>query len=81
MNIPLATKYAWQLLDNEDEGLYGFTLWFVNRFWYYYCKNYIVNTLALIGLISIYFFIIKLYRKNKALNLRLNRVERDIKNE
>ena len=78
MNIPLAIRHAYTVLDNEDEGLYSFMLWVINRLWYWYYQHYIVNTLALIGLFSIYGFIVKLYRKNKALNLRLERVEKDI---
>ncbi|MDO8488748.1 MAG: hypothetical protein Q7S42_01355 [Candidatus Omnitrophota bacterium] len=78
MNFPLAAQHGYQILENEDEGLCSFILWASGRLWYWYWQHYVVNTLAAIGVISIYFFIIKLYRHNKALNLRLGKIEKEI---
>lgn len=81
MKLRLALQHAWNILGNEDEGLYGFILWSSQRLWHWYWLHYIVNTLAIIGLISICLYVYKQYRKEKAFNLRLKRVEEQIMKE
>jgi hypothetical protein len=55
--------------------------WLIRKVYHLFTQHYFLAPLALIGLISIYFFIIKLYRNNKALDLRLKRFEAQLKKE
>jgi hypothetical protein len=76
----------YQVLDKADawvdnDGIINTVEWFGYKLYYIYTQHYIMAPLATIGIISIYFFIFRLYRKNKALNLRLKRFEQELRRE
>ena len=74
-------KVATEINDTAWESF----AWIVDKIEFYFWHNWIIGTLAVIGVIAIiigfiliYRFILKLIRDNKALNLRLKRIEKEI---
>jgi len=70
-------KLPWE----KEDGMADTIAWVIQKVYILYTQHYIMAPLATIGLVSIYLLFIRLYRKNKALNLRLKRVEEQIKHE
>ena len=72
---------AW---ENED-GMNDAIVWVIKKIYTLYTQHYFMAPLATIGVIAIYLWIRykfrKLYRENKALNLRLKRVEEEMMRE